>query len=255
MERHDNTNCSCFRLRMAVAKAGWSTTRKVSQDIVYTHNWAIEDFDFTMGVVADGKIESGVFCIAGVPGEFHLVVERKLEKFPRGGHTYSEMPTRLQVNDQELEAKYFFSVALLHQGAAKGSWTKAAGKLEVLKEGTETQLGEFGDSAKPTFVLSYDFKFRPKSAIKYHDGQTFHDTQKGFFTTGSTCLLNMMVTLTIPGKLANLVRGAGGEDMKEMRENSLLDFQPFLSEPKHSDILLNCGGKKFLCHKVILAAR
>ena len=238
---------------MAVAKAGWSTTRKVSQDVVYTHNWAIEDFDFAMGV-GDGKIESGIFCIPGVPGEFHLVAERKLEKFPQSsGLMHNEMPTRLKVNDQELEAKFFFSVSLLHEAPVKG--TKAAGKIEVVKEGSEAQLGEFGDSAKPTFVLSYGFKFSPKSVVKFHDGQTFHDTQRGFFTTGSTCLLNMVVTITIPGKLANLVRGAGGEDMKEMRENSLLDFQPFLSEPKHSDILLKCGGKKFLCHKVILAAR
>ena len=226
-------------MAVANAKAGWSTTRKVSQDIVYTHNWAIEDFDFAMGV-GDGKIESGIFCIPGVPGEFHLVVEKKLESFPRGGgFTYSEMPTRLKVNDQELEAKFFFSVSLLHQAGVKG--TQAAGKIEVVKEGTEAQLGEFGDSAKPTFVLAYGFKFSPKSVVKFHDGQTFHDTQRGFFTTGSTCLLNMVVTITIPGKLANLVKGTGAlgrEEMKEMRENNLLDFQPFLSEPKHSDIML-----------------
>ena len=250
MEHHDNTYISRFRLRMAaVKKAGWSTTRKVSQDIVYTHNWAIENFDFAMGVVADWKIESGIFCIPGVPGELHLVVERKVEKFPsNGGSTTMKMPTRLKVDDQELEAKFFFSISLLSTVKS----TKAVGKLEVIKEGTEAQLGEFGDSVHPTFVLPYDFKFKPKSAIKFHDGSTFHDTQKGFFTTGSTGLLKMVVTITIPGKLANLGMVTGGE---EMEENDLLDFQPLLTEPKHSDIVLKCGGKQFLCHKVILAAR
>ena len=81
------------------------------------------------------------------------------------------MPTRLKVNDQEIEAKFFFSVSLLHQSTVKG--TKAVGKLEVIKEGTETQFGEFGDSVRPTFVLPYDFKFKPKSAIKFHDGTTW----------------------------------------------------------------------------------
>ena len=46
----------------------------------YTHKWIIEDFDFTMGLKmlgspGEGKLESGRFCVPGVFGEFHLVVD------------------------------------------------------------------------------------------------------------------------------------------------------------------------------------
>ena len=65
----------------AAKKSGWSTTRKVSQDTVYTHNWAIEDFDFAMGVVADWKIESGIFCIPGVPWGVSSAGRKEVGKF------------------------------------------------------------------------------------------------------------------------------------------------------------------------------
>ena len=35
---------------MSVAKSGWSTTKKISKDIKYTHKWSIENFDFAMGL-------------------------------------------------------------------------------------------------------------------------------------------------------------------------------------------------------------
>ena len=70
---------------MATDRAGWSITRKVSENIEYTHKWAIESFDFAMGANM-GRIKSGRFCIPGVPGEFHMVVKE--------GPQYEKMPTR-----------------------------------------------------------------------------------------------------------------------------------------------------------------
>ena len=109
---------------MAVAGSGWGITRKASQNIEFTYKWAIEDFDFAMQVeVGGGKIESGRFCIPGVPGEFYMVMEKK-----------NEGVFHVKLGDQELDAKFNFSVVL--KSTVMG--TKAAGKLEVIKEGANT---------------------------------------------------------------------------------------------------------------------
>ena len=49
--------------------------QRLSQNIEYTHNWAIENLDFSM-VATMGKIESASFYIPGVTGGFHMVVEK-----------------------------------------------------------------------------------------------------------------------------------------------------------------------------------
>ena len=45
-------------MRMAAARNGWGITRKASENIEFTYKWAIEEFDFAMGVEKDGKVES-----------------------------------------------------------------------------------------------------------------------------------------------------------------------------------------------------
>ena len=81
----------------------------------------------------------------------------------------------------------------------------------------------------------------------------FSTLPTGFFTTGSTGRLNLVVTITIPGKLVTL--GGGAE--VEVKEMELFDFKPLLKDPKHFDVVLKCGDAdtRFFCHKVILAAR
>ena len=227
-----------FRLSMA---AGWGIT-KISQNIEFTYKWAIENFDLAM-VVGEGKLESGRFCIPGVPGKFHVAVEKKLD------HTYDQMVKRVKLGDQEFQAKFYFSVSM--KSTVVG--TKAAGKLEVIKEGAKTLSGKFGDSAKSKFVLCWGFE--PNCALRYFD-DNFRNFYKanGFFTTGSTSLLNLVVTLTIPGKLITLGETSAAED-ELIKQNRLMDFKHLLSDPKHSDIVLKCGDTRFLCHKVILASR
>ena len=228
---------------MAAARAGQSITRRVSENIEYTHKWIIEDFDFAMGVKmvgrhGTGKLESDRFCIPGVFGEFHLVIEIK-----------HEMPTTVKVEDQELDAKFYFSVSL----KSTGKDLMAHGKLEVLKEGAETLFGNFGDPTIPKFfpssVLASDFCFK-SNGIKYLVGHGHFREGHGFFTTGSTQLLSLVATITIAGKLVNL---GGGAEEEMVDQERLLDFKPLLSDPKHSDIVLKCGDARFLCHKVILA--
>merc|ERR1719397_1081258 len=49
--------------------------------------------------------------------------------------------------------------------------------------------------------------------------------------------------------------GAGEEEEEEeMKQVRLLDFQLFLSNGKHSDVLLKSDDTTFPCHKVVLAA-
>ena len=220
---------------MAASRTGWSITSKVSQNIEYTHKWAIENFDFAMGATM-GEIKSDSFCIPGVPGEFHMVVKK-------GARDFQKMPTRVKIGDHEFNVKLYFSVSL----KSTVSTMKAASKLDVIKEGTETQSGKFGDSENDEFATS--FVFRANSAHEYYD--LYYEAGHGFYTTGSTSLLNLVARITIPGKVTTL----GGKGEEERKKNRLLDFQPLLSNPKHSDIVLKCGDTRFRCHKVVLAAR
>ena len=233
---------------MAAARNGWGITRKASENIEFTYKWAIEEFDFAMGVGGDGKLESPRFRLPGVSGEFHILVEKETQEY-----SYSKVPTRVMVDDQEFDVKLYFHVSLRSTEITLAKAPcRVVGKLEVLKEGAETQLGEFGDLANSSFVHCFGSSctFKPKTAPQWFNEDKLLDG-KGFFTSGSTSLLNLVATLTLPGKLTNL--GSGAEE--EFNPDSLFDFYDLLEDPKHSDIVLKCGNKEFLCHKVILATR
>ena len=117
-----------FRLRMA---AGWGITRNLP-NIEYTYKWAIEDFDIVIKLVRLGEIKSDSFSIPGVAGEFQMVV--KQTHYPNHPNHMFKMPSRVEVIGQELDVNSYFSVSL--KSTVEG--TKAAGRLEVIKEGAET---------------------------------------------------------------------------------------------------------------------
>ena len=186
---------------MSVAKSGWSITKKISKDIKYTHKWSIENFDFAMGL-GGGQVESDSFHIPGVLGEFQLVI---------AAYSRDQKPTKLKLNDEEFEAKHYFSVDLTFTSVVKD--LKAAGMLEIVKEGEESQWGKFGDQDLPTFVVPVHFTFMSNKtglqyeSILYHREGNFYPAC-GFFTTGSTGRLDLVATITIPGKLVTLGDGA-----------------------------------------------
>ena len=86
-----------------------------------------------------GKVESDSFHIPGVLGEFQLMIDKN--KFPAAqAHSTSlreQKPTKLKLNDEEFEAKHYFSVDLTFTSVVKD--LKAAGKLEIVKEGEESK--------------------------------------------------------------------------------------------------------------------
>ena len=94
------------------------------------------------------------------------------------------------------------------------------GMLEIVKEGEESQWGKFGDPDQ--IQTCQHLLFQSKSnktglqyySILYHREGNFYPAYR-FFTTGSTGRLNLVVTITIPGKLVALGGGwwsrAGGE--------------------------------------------
>ena len=245
---------------MASAGTGWSITRNF-QNSEYTHNWAIENFDLAFEMEG-GKIESSRFCIPGVPGEFHLEVAKKVvQHCYETGAIEMRMPSTLQIggHHNELKVTSFFSVTL----KSTTEVTVGAGKLDIIKEGADTLSGKFGDPDRPKLVPATQLVFRPSVDIKYRrnsvPGAYYSSLVSpkyaqglGFYTTGDTALLTLVATITNPGKIHTF---GGTEEEEEMAKDRLLDFEPFLSDPKHSDIVLNCGDKSFLCHKVILAAR
>ena len=179
-------------------------------------------------------------------------------KFGSGRSCFLKMPAKIIVDGKELEIKHLFSVFL--KSTEKD--TRAAAKLEVTQEGKDTLCGKFGDSSahkflNPLHVTLADFRasdfklqFDPEIGFKYRDDGASKDGN-GFYTTGSTNLLTLVARITIASKMTSL----GGTEEEGMGLGRLLDFTPLLSNSKHSDIVLNCGGSRFLCHKAVLALR
>ena len=230
----------------------WSATRKVP-DIEHIHKWEIEDFDLYM-MRENGMIKSNNFSIPGVPGEFYMAVAVKTEWIEGRRSFIEHMPTRLfggaAKPDLEIQIEFYFSVILKYK--CKGM-VRAAGKLEITKEGAGTQLGEFGDPHTHCFEKN-GAAFRPLADLYCTATTNDQNDVKatGFYTTGDTGRLKMVAKITIPGKVFCL---GGSEVAEEVKQSKLFDFQPFLFEGTHSDIVLKCGGSRICCHKVILAAR
>ena len=242
--------------------AGWSVTKKDFENVEYTYKWHIENFDFAMET-EKGKIESSSFYIPGVPGEFKMMVLKKECKFGSGRSCSNKMPEKIILRVEEghltVEIKHLFSVFL----KTTERDTRAAAKVEVTQEGKDTLYGKFGDSSahkflNPLHVTLADFRasdfklqFDPEIGFKYRDDGASKDGN-GFYTAGSTKLLTLVARITIASKLTSL---GGTEWEGTIGLGRLLDFAPLLSDSKHSDIVLNCGGSRFLCHKNILALR
>ena len=186
-----------FRLKMSVAKSRSSTTKKISEDIEYTHKWSIENFDDAM---EPGRGLEDSFQIPGVLGEFKLKIS----------------PSWKTVKLKEFEAKHLFLVNLTFTSVDKD--LKAAGMLELAKEGEKSQWGKFGDPDKPTFVpvdtsTVGGYRFESNTGLhctlnipSYRPESTFDPG--AFFTTGSTGRLDLVATITIAGKLVTLGDGA-----------------------------------------------
>ena len=236
--------------------AGWSVTKKDFENVEYTYKWHIENFDFAMET-EKGKIESSSFCIPGVPGEFKMMVLKKECKFGSGRSYSHKMPEKIILRGEEghltVEIKHLFSVFL----KTTERDTRAAAKVEVTQEGKDTLYGKFGDSSAHKFLnplratgFGLLLQFDPEIGFKYRDDGVSKDGN-GFYTTGSTKLLTLVARITIASKLTSL----GGTEEEGMGLGRLLDFTPLLSNSKHSDIVLNCGGSRFLCHKAVLALR
>ena len=236
---------------MATSRS-WSATRKVP-DIEHDHKWEIEDFDLYMKR-GDGNIKSNNFSIPGVPGEVYMEVAVKTEWIESTRIFGEVMPTRLFGGttgpDLEIQLIFYFSASLKYEGGEVGV-VRAAGKLEITKEGAETQLGEFGSPHAHQFE-SIDATFRPLSDLYYNPTTNDQNKATGFFTTGDTGRLKMVAKVTIPGKVFSL---GGSEVAEDVKQSKLFDFQQFLFEGTHADIVLKCGGSRISCHKVILAAR
>ena len=183
-----------FRLKMSIAKSGSSTTKKISEDIKYTHKWSIENFDDAMEL-GRGGVKSNSFHIPGVLGEFQLKTSPPWKT------------VKLKLNDEEFEAKHLFLVNLTFTSVDKD--LKAAGMLELVKEGEKSQWGKFGDPDKPTFVpvdtsTVGGYRFESNTGLhctlnipSYRPESTFDPG--AFFTTGSTGRLDLVATITIAG--------------------------------------------------------
>ena len=222
--------------------SAWAVTTN-AKNIEFTYNWAIEKFDFNIAAAKE-MIESPRFTIPGVKGELYLMLEKRGYSFIRDSNDTGTtvMPTNIKIGDRQFNINSLFSVAVKSSIVIDESFI---GELEVIKDGADTQLGE---------ILGNNY-FKPVVSVQWRNVNSNcgnWSNVHGFYTTGGTSLLKIVVKITVPGKMANL---GGTAEEEEMRQYGLLDFKPFLSDPKHSDIVIKCGSTKFFCHRVILAAR
>ena len=228
--------------RPPVARAGWSVT-KTLKNIEYTHKWEIEDFDLAWGL-GEGRVQSKTFSIPGVEGFFHLELALKREKVSNG----FKIPKNIRIGEQTLKPKAYFSISL----KSSIQETKAAGKVDIIKEGAETLSGSFGDPPSHSFDCGPEQLFLPNIEPRFEEDYGFQ-SGSGFYTTGRTALLILVVEITIAGKVINM--GGELEEERDDTKQGVLDLKPFLSNRKHSDVLLKSADATFPCHKVVLSAR
>ena len=119
---------------------------------------------------------------------------------------------------------------------------------EIVKEGEESQWGKFGDPDQ--IQTCQHLLFQSKSnktglqyySILYHREGNFYPAYR-FFTTGSTGRLNLVVTITIPGKLVALGGGwwsrAGGERDGAVRLQAVAQGSEALRRRPHQTPKIN----------------
>ena len=225
---------------------------KVIKNIKNLHRWDIEDFDAAWGV-SEGLVQSKSFSVPGVAGYFHLELALKREKHCNG----FAVPKNIKIDQGgNFKPKSYFSASL----KSSMEETKAAGKLEIIKDGENTLLGTFGDPEGYKFESGFEKVFLPNVEPVYDEQsnssrgfESCFRPGSGFYTEGNTCLLTLVAEITFAGNLINM---GGEEEERRSMQGGHLDFQSFLTSEKHSDILLkSSAGSMFPCHKVVLAAR
>ena len=198
-----------------MAQAGWSTMKSMEHQ-EYTHTWTINNFRHAM-VVGRDKVTSSVFHIAGVPEEFYIEIEKI------GSYGYTEITLNC-VDSKTCET------------------TRVAGKLTIMEDGQNLWSGQFGDPVELNFYC-----------VKDHPC-FYKDNEHSQLDCKKETPFTLVAPITVLRQLISL-EGTVEEDKKDEKQSKIRDFAQFLEDPKFSDIVLNCDGQEFPCHKVILAGR
>ena len=191
------------------------STMKSMEHQEYTHTWTINNFRHAV-VVGSGKVTSSVFHIAGVPEEFYI----EIKKLESGGYTKITLNC---VDSKTCET------------------TRVAGKLTIMVDGQNGWTGQFGDP------VEMDFHCVKDHPCFHKDGELLLDYKKETPFT-------LVASITVLGQLISL-EGTVEDKKDEKKQSKIRDFAQFLEDPKYADIVLNCDGQEFPCHKVILAGR
>lgn len=210
-----------------MTSSAWAVTHRAAYT-EFTHSWEIRDLRqaLELGHMLE-PVDCPPFVIPGLPGQVFL----RLRDEARG----------------EGEGCLVVSLVEVELGSAEDA--ELAARLEITKmisaTDVHTETVKLGDveghrmqpSCRKTvqdIVQSQrSWDFDPISPI-------FHSSQQVSLTT----------TFWVPDKILS---ASGTGDTVET--GGVFDFRQLLADPRDSDIVLECGGRVFRCHRVILRAR
>eukprot|EP00092_Neocalanus_flemingeri_P033278 GFUD01036190.1.p1 GENE.GFUD01036190.1~~GFUD01036190.1.p1 ORF type:complete len:365 (-),score=99.10 GFUD01036190.1:56-1150(-) len=223
-----------------------------------THFSDVVDFSCDWNVVNLGrclkihqKVESPPLTIPGTGGLVcHLVCT---------GHFPGGIVSKIQANDVEkvMEEAHLFSITLLCDKRVEN--VKLAGFVDVMCDNVLLR-GSFGDHTKEQFVIdnalgtNFGWSFIPaKPMIKILWAGVTGDFNGFWHNSKQNQPQEIKLTLFSPGEMTQTSSLIPPTVMDNT--SRLAAMKSLMLDAKHSDVVLECQGEKFNCHKSILGAR
>eukprot|EP00092_Neocalanus_flemingeri_P008682 GFUD01009352.1.p1 GENE.GFUD01009352.1~~GFUD01009352.1.p1 ORF type:complete len:387 (-),score=114.19 GFUD01009352.1:91-1194(-) len=229
----------------------WGVT-SFSEVVEFCYNWKVVNLGRCLKI--HQKIVSPPLAIPGTDG---LVCRLVCTGYFPG------IVSKIQANDVEkvVEEASLFSITL--ESETRADDVKLAGYVDVLCSDDVLLRASFGDQSKELFTSFANFvnnkvgwHFLPTKPIKFYMSSVNRFTDYNGFWQNSkpNQPLEIKLTLFSPGEISQtstMIPPAVMDDTSRF----FASMKSLMLDPKHSDVILQCQGEKFHCHKSILGAR
>eukprot|EP00092_Neocalanus_flemingeri_P016324 GFUD01017671.1.p1 GENE.GFUD01017671.1~~GFUD01017671.1.p1 ORF type:complete len:379 (-),score=108.20 GFUD01017671.1:35-1126(-) len=225
----------------------WGVTHFSDVVVDFCYKWKVVNFGRCLKFYQE--IESPPIAIPGTGG---LVCRLVCTEVLPG------IVSKILVNDVEkvVEGGSLFSITLESE---KIGVVRLAGYVEVLCDDVSLR-GSFGDQTKEQFISFEEvdsgkvgWRFTPTKPIKFYKPSLERFDYYGFWQNSKPKQpLVIKLTLFSPGEISQT-----STMIPPMDNTSRLvaNMKSLMLDAKHSDVVLECQGEKFHCHKSILGAR
>eukprot|EP00092_Neocalanus_flemingeri_P035785 GFUD01038965.1.p1 GENE.GFUD01038965.1~~GFUD01038965.1.p1 ORF type:complete len:367 (-),score=95.94 GFUD01038965.1:78-1178(-) len=224
---------------------------QLSRVVDFCYDWKVDNFEG--GLKIDKRIVSPPLAIPDTDG---LVCRLVCTGYFPG------IVSKIQANNVEkvVEEASLFSFTLQTENRADD--VKLAGYVEIMCDNVLLR-GSFGDQTKEQFTSFVNvgnkkvgWSFIPTKPIKFFMTSVKRFTDYNGFWQNSkpNQPLEIKLTLFSPGEISQtstMIPPAVMDNTSRL----VASMKSLMLDAKHSDVVLECQGEKFQCHKSILGAR